>query len=91
MLSSERVQRAVDHMNEDHQDATLNIVHAFTEIKAAKSALMADILSDHIKVIAIDENDKEVECTIKLDAPIVTDDDIHMVIVNLAKAAHKKL
>lgn len=86
-ITPEELERIVNHMNEDHEDALVLYAHAFADRKDVTTAKMLDLTESEIVL----EVDAEERLAIALTSPVITAKDAHMVLVDMSKQGRSLL
>lgn len=89
-FSPEISSRICKHMNEDHADAILNYVHAFSNVENAKAAQMLSIDAVGMNLTAqVDEETLPVR--IQFDHTLADAEDAHQTLIAMVKQARAKV
>ena len=86
-ISTEELNRIMNHMNEDHVDSLVLYAHAFANRKEVKSATMINLTTNDI-VLELESGE---HLTIPLTSPVQVAKDAHMVLVAMSKQARDLL
>lgn len=86
-ITTEELEGIISHMNKDHSDALVRYAHAFAKRTDVKTAEMLDLTQTAI-VLALENNER---LSIPLTSSVHTANDAHVVLVKMAKEAHRLL
>jgi putative heme iron utilization protein len=89
-LSQTEKDRMIGHMNDDHADAVLNYVRAFTGARSANQARLLDIARDAMAVEYHTEQGRNI-CRIPFAQPLSSKDEVRSALVQLAQLARERL
>lgn len=89
-LTSSEKERMIGHMNEDHADAVLDYVHAFTGARTARRARLLDMDRFALAVEYHTEQGRNI-CRIPFAEPLDSKDAVRPALVDMAKLARERL
>lgn len=89
-LTTSEKKRMIVHMNDDHADAVLDYVRAFTGVRSASRARLLDLDRFALAVEYHTEHGRNV-CRIPFAEPLDSKDAIRPVLVGMAKLARERL
>lgn len=87
---AEHAAGVIEHMNDDHAHNLVDYAHAFTDADWAERAIMVRL--DHFGFdMRVEAQDRSQEVRVTFDEPKTTQDEIHEVMVRLARKAREAL
>ena len=84
----EFAESVIVHMNQDHADALVLYVNAFTEFDQTKQATLTDINRRSMRLII---NQSETEVSVKFEPPLRDANEVRPRLVEMVKLAREKL
>ncbi|MEM9884840.1 MAG: DUF2470 domain-containing protein [Bacteroidota bacterium] len=81
------VTNAVEHMNDDHRDAMIDILQAFCDADWVVDAEMLHFDREKIKIRGLGEADKTADFEVAYDQPLTTAKEFRPVLIGMLKQA----
>ncbi|MGF1485232.1 MAG: DUF2470 domain-containing protein [Opitutales bacterium] len=92
IFSEEQLAGMVSHMNEDHADSVLLYVQAYSQIQDATAARLVSVDAEGMDIEAALGAGAETQAVrIPFDKPLKDSYDAHVTLVQMSKAARKKV
>ncbi|MEM1328899.1 MAG: DUF2470 domain-containing protein [Bacteroidota bacterium] len=85
------VNGAIEHMNDDHRDAMVDMLHGFHNATWVTDAEMLHFDAEKMRVKGLGENDKSEEFDIVYDEPLATAKQFRPVLIKMLQKARTQL
>ena len=89
-LPAAALQRAIDHMNQDHRDSLIDMVKAFAGFGWAEDAELIGIDATGLDIRAIGDGRQEA-ASVAFDTPLAGADELRDAVVVLARRARQQV
>ncbi|MEO0628647.1 MAG: DUF2470 domain-containing protein [Bacteroidota bacterium] len=81
----------IEHMNDDHRDAMVDILHAYCDADWVTDAEMGPFDKEAMELIGLGPNEKRVAFTVPYDKPIDKPQQFRPLLIEMLKVARIKL